>query len=180
MNEMTTFAAKPTQLLGRVPRRAWRWAFRLVAVALIVPALLQWIIAYIVGNDARILPPQLLAAKSLLIVTAHPDDECLFFSPSILGVLDRNKAITGSLLVMSTGELRWLLQILQCFSMLADSGAQATIMDLVKQESRSFRGLARLWAFIPRDASPWTILSCKTTPESGGIPISSKALCVIT
>ncbi|KAK3302666.1 putative deacetylase LmbE-like domain-containing protein [Chaetomium strumarium] len=97
------FAAKPTQLLGRVPRRAWRWTFRFIVVAVILPVLLQWIIAYLVGSDARILPPQLLAAKNLLIVTAHPDDECLFFSPSILGVLDRNKAITGSLLVMSTG-----------------------------------------------------------------------------
>jgi N-acetylglucosaminylphosphatidylinositol deacetylase len=37
-------------------------------------------------------------------VTAHPDDECLFFSPSILGVLDRNRDITGGLLVMSTGK----------------------------------------------------------------------------
>ncbi|KAK4238976.1 hypothetical protein C8A03DRAFT_14601 [Achaetomium macrosporum] len=97
------FAAKPTQMLGRVPRRAWRWIFRFTVVALVVPVLLQWVIAYIVGSDARILSPQLLAAKNLLIVTAHPDDECLFFSPSILGVLDRNKAITGGLLVMSTG-----------------------------------------------------------------------------
>ena len=46
---------------------------------------------------------QLLAAKNLLIVTAHPDDECLFFAPSILGVLDRNRGITGGLLAMSTG-----------------------------------------------------------------------------
>jgi N-acetylglucosaminylphosphatidylinositol deacetylase len=97
-------AAKLTQLLGRVPRRAWRWVFRVTLVALLVPVLLQWVIAYLVGSDARILPPQLLGAKNLLIVTAHPDDECLFFSPSILGVLDRNRAVTGGLLVMSTGE----------------------------------------------------------------------------
>ncbi|SPQ22994.1 639a7789-5f66-48dc-94c0-d87af1cab84a [Thermothielavioides terrestris] len=96
-------AAKPSQLIGRVPRRAWRWIIRVALLALLVPVLLQWVIAYIVGSDARILPPQLLAAKNLLIVTAHPDDECLFFSPSILGVLDRNRAITGGLLVMSTG-----------------------------------------------------------------------------
>ncbi|KAL2128274.1 hypothetical protein VTI74DRAFT_9423 [Chaetomium olivicolor] len=99
-------AAKPKQfkqMLGRVPRRAWRWILRVTVVALLVPVLLQWLIAYVVGSDARILPPQLLAAKNLLIVTAHPDDECLFFSPSILGVLDRNRDITGGLLVMSTG-----------------------------------------------------------------------------
>jgi len=100
---MMRLAAKPGQVLSRVPRRAWRWIFRVAVVALLLPVLLQWVIAYLVGSDARILPPQLLAAKNLLIVTAHPDDECLFFSPSILGVLDRNRDITGGLLVMSTG-----------------------------------------------------------------------------
>jgi N-acetylglucosaminylphosphatidylinositol deacetylase len=72
-------------------------------VALLVPILLQCVIAYLVGSDARILPPQLLAAKNLLVVTAHPDDECLFFAPSILGTLNRNRDIKGALLVMSTG-----------------------------------------------------------------------------
>ncbi|KAK4450948.1 hypothetical protein QBC34DRAFT_60813 [Podospora aff. communis PSN243] len=95
--------AKPALLLSRVPRRAWRWLFRVALIALLLPLFLQWIIAYIVGGDARILPPQLLAARNLLIVTAHPDDECLFFAPSILGVLDRNRDMTGGLLVMSTG-----------------------------------------------------------------------------
>jgi len=94
-----------TLLLGRVPvsRRAWRWLGRAALLALVVPLVLQWTVAYLVGSDARILPPQLLTAKNLLIVTAHPDDECLFFAPSILGVLDRNRDVTGGLLVMSTG-----------------------------------------------------------------------------
>lgn len=100
---MLQLAAKPALLLSRVPRRAWRWLFRAALLAVLVPLLLQWVVAYLVGSDARILPPQLLSAQNLLIVTAHPDDECLFFSPSILGVLDRNKAMTGGLLVMSTG-----------------------------------------------------------------------------
>lgn len=96
-------AAKPAQWLSRVPRRAWRWIVRVTLVAFLVPVLLQWAIAYVVGSDARILPPQLLAAKNLLVVTAHPDDECLFFSPSILGTLGRNRDIMGALLVISTG-----------------------------------------------------------------------------
>ncbi|KAK1833542.1 hypothetical protein QBC39DRAFT_345458 [Podospora conica] len=100
---MLKLAATPSQLLALVPRRAWRWMLRGAVAAVVVPLLLLWVLAYIVGSDARILPPQLLAAKNLLIVTAHPDDECLFFSPSILGILDRNKAVTGGLLVMSTG-----------------------------------------------------------------------------
>jgi len=97
------FAAKPPPLLSSVPRRAWRWIVRVAVLALVVPMVLQWVVAYVVGRDARILPPELLASRNLLIVTAHPDDECLFFSPSILGVLDRNRQTTGSLLVMSTG-----------------------------------------------------------------------------
>lgn len=96
-------APTPSQLIALVPRRAWRWMLRGAVVAMVLPVLLQWLVAYVVGSDARILPPQLLAAKNLLIVTAHPDDECLFFAPSILGVLDRNRAVTGGLLVMSTG-----------------------------------------------------------------------------
>jgi N-acetylglucosaminylphosphatidylinositol deacetylase len=91
------------KLPHQVPRRAWRWVRRVTVVALLVPILLQCVIAYLVGSDARILPPQLLAAKNLLVVTAHPDDECLFFAPSILGTLNRNRDIKGALLVMSTG-----------------------------------------------------------------------------
>ncbi|KAL1838454.1 hypothetical protein VTJ49DRAFT_2651 [Mycothermus thermophilus] len=94
----------PAQLISRVPRRAWRWFLRAAVAAALFPVLLQCVIAYLVGSDARILPPQLQTAKNLLVVTAHPDDECLFFSPSILGVLDRRKReMTGGLLVMSTG-----------------------------------------------------------------------------
>ncbi|EHK19719.1 N-acetylglucosaminyl-phosphatidylinositol de-N-acetylase, a glycan bosynthesis protein [Trichoderma virens Gv29-8] len=80
-----------------------RTLLRVALVILIVPLVLQWFLAYIVGSDARLLPPELLQSKNLLVVTAHPDDECLFFSPTILGILDRNHAINGGLLVMSTG-----------------------------------------------------------------------------
>jgi N-acetylglucosaminylphosphatidylinositol deacetylase len=80
-----------------------RWLIRVGLILFLFPLFLQWVLAYILGSDARLLPPELLKAKNLLIVTAHPDDECLFFSPSILGVLDRNKNIKGGLVVMSTG-----------------------------------------------------------------------------
>ncbi|KAK3358002.1 putative deacetylase LmbE-like domain-containing protein [Lasiosphaeria hispida] len=104
---MLQLTAKPmarlVQSLSKVPRRVWRWVIRLAVLAIVAPLLLQWLIAYLVGSDARLLPPQLLSAKNLLIVTAHPDDECLFFAPSILGVLDRNREVVGGLLVMSKG-----------------------------------------------------------------------------
>jgi N-acetylglucosaminylphosphatidylinositol deacetylase len=85
-------------------RRPARWVLRIGVILLVLPLFLQWLVAYVVGSDARLLPAELQNAKNLLIVTAHPDDECLFFAPSILGVLDRNHEVRGSLLVMSTGE----------------------------------------------------------------------------
>ena len=64
------------------------------------------------AKDARLLPPALRQAKNLLIVTAHPDDECLFFAPSILGVLGRNPDTVGALLVISTGQWSLMYQVL--------------------------------------------------------------------
>jgi len=87
----------------RMPRKVLRLLPRVLLVILIAPLLLQILIAYIIGDDARLLPPALQRAQNLLIVTAHPDDECLFFAPSILGVLDRNPDTVGGLLVLSTG-----------------------------------------------------------------------------
>ncbi len=88
----------------RASKRLWRWALRILPIVVLVPLILQWVLAYLLGSDARLLPIELQGAKNLLIVTAHPDDECLFFSPSILGVLDRNHHINGGLIVMSTGK----------------------------------------------------------------------------
>jgi len=97
---------RPTasRLITRLSRRPARWIIRIALILLVLPLFLQWLVAYVVGSDARLLPSSLQGAKNLLIVTAHPDDECLFFAPSILGVLDRNHGVRGSLLVMSTGE----------------------------------------------------------------------------
>ncbi|OBT50408.1 hypothetical protein VE04_08251 [Pseudogymnoascus sp. 24MN13] len=96
---------RPTasRLISRLSRHAWRWIIRIAPILLVLPLFLQWLIGYLVGSDARLLPSSLQGAKNLLIVTAHPDDECLFFAPSILGVLDRNHDVRGGLLVMSTG-----------------------------------------------------------------------------
>jgi N-acetylglucosaminylphosphatidylinositol deacetylase len=93
-----------SKLISRVSRRTWRLLFRLSLLFLLIPLLFQLLLAYIVGKDARLLPSTLQQAQNLLIVTAHPDDECLFFAPSILGVLDGNEGIVGGLLVLSTGK----------------------------------------------------------------------------
>src|SRR4051812_44050666 len=91
--------------LAWIPRRKIRrMLLRLMILVFVTPFFLQILLAYVVGSDFRLLPAELQQAKNLLIVTAHPDDECLFFAPSILGVLDRNPKTMGSLLVISTGE----------------------------------------------------------------------------
>ena len=84
--------------------------FRGLAIVILVPLLLQIIVAYWIATDPRILPSTLQEARNVLIVTAHPDDECLFFGPAILGVLETGKkekvgeeAKQGALLVLSTG-----------------------------------------------------------------------------
>ncbi|CAK7217683.1 hypothetical protein SBRCBS47491_003253 [Sporothrix bragantina] len=93
----------PLRFSVSLSRRAWRRLVQIALIALTIPLVLQWTIAYLVGSDVRLLPQELQGAKNLLVVTAHPDDECLFFAPSILGVLDRNRGVHGSLISMSTG-----------------------------------------------------------------------------
>ncbi|KAH8665284.1 putative deacetylase LmbE-like domain-containing protein [Tricladium varicosporioides] len=87
-----------------LPRRVLRFLPRLILSISLAPLILQILLAYVIGSDFRLLPAELQHAKNLLIVTAHPDDECLFFAPSVLGVLDRNSGDkVGGLVVMSTG-----------------------------------------------------------------------------
>jgi N-acetylglucosaminylphosphatidylinositol deacetylase len=104
-NHVTSFSK------SKVVRRYINLLLRILTFTLILSILLQFILAYIVAKDPRILPPALRRAKNLLIVTAHPDDECLFFAPAILGVLDGNPDTKGGLLVLSSGPLPIFLSI---------------------------------------------------------------------
>jgi N-acetylglucosaminylphosphatidylinositol deacetylase len=101
---MTTISRLVAVIRARGVRRLL--LSRVLPIVLVVPLVLQILLADIVGKDPRLFPPALRQAKSLLVVTAHPDDECLFFSPAILGVLSGNPEIAGGLVVLSTGELR--------------------------------------------------------------------------
>ncbi len=96
-NHVTSFTK------SKAVRRYLNLLLRVLTSLLIISILLQYVLAYIVAKDPRILPPTLRRAKNLLIVTAHPDDECLFFSPAILGVLDGNPDTRGGLIVLSSG-----------------------------------------------------------------------------
>ncbi|GKT59439.1 glycosyltransferase family 32 protein [Colletotrichum tofieldiae] len=65
--------------------RRRRAIIRIVIAALMIPVFLQWALAYLLGSGSWVLPHELQHADSILVVTAHPDDECLFFAPTILG-----------------------------------------------------------------------------------------------
>jgi N-acetylglucosaminylphosphatidylinositol deacetylase len=54
-----------------------------------------------IKNLQSFIPMEIENSKNFLIVVAHPDDECLFFSPTIIALTLRNKL--GHILVLSTG-----------------------------------------------------------------------------
>ena len=72
--------------------------FTLAFFPLVVWFVLGWMLA---GHPA-FFPATLQDSKSTLLVVAHPDDECLFFSPSVLWASTRAHAAT-SILVLSSG-----------------------------------------------------------------------------
>jgi N-acetylglucosaminylphosphatidylinositol deacetylase len=69
---------------------------------LVVPAILYIVLAYMVAGDPRLLPLAIRDARSVLLVVAHPDDECLFFGPSILNAWG-DRRVGRALLVLSSG-----------------------------------------------------------------------------
>ncbi|KAF9892980.1 hypothetical protein FE257_000572 [Aspergillus nanangensis] len=93
-------------------RKAWKkplsTLFTLViSLGLIVPVVLYHLLAYRLANDPRLVPESFRHAKNILLVTAHPDDETLFFSPSIL-YRSEDPSVTRALLVLSLGDYRGL------------------------------------------------------------------------
>lgn len=59
-----------------------------------------------IGQLQAFIPNGIVHSKRFLLIVAHPDDECLFFSPTILALISRNKL--AHLLVLSTGNSRGL------------------------------------------------------------------------
>ncbi|EFP93400.2 N-acetylglucosaminylphosphatidylinositol deacetylase [Puccinia graminis f. sp. tritici CRL 75-36-700-3] len=83
--------------------RKHRTKFRLLVVFLTLWPLLCWTGIFLLFSDhPALFPSSLRGSKSTLFVVAHPDDECLFFAPSILATVQRAKS-HGALLVMSSG-----------------------------------------------------------------------------
>ncbi|KAF7168863.1 hypothetical protein CNMCM6106_003878 [Aspergillus hiratsukae] len=92
------------QLLGRKCRRrklAWI-ASSVFFIAALAALCLYVLLAYYLANDPRLVPVAFQHAQSILFVTAHPDDETLFFSPSITYRRD-DPHVRRGLLVISSG-----------------------------------------------------------------------------
>ncbi|CAF1033721.1 unnamed protein product [Rotaria sordida] len=74
----------------------------IIRFLLLIPlSIYLFIILTPIKNIQSFIPNQLEKTKNFLIIVAHPDDECLFFSPTILGLIYRQKV--GHILVFSTG-----------------------------------------------------------------------------
>jgi len=63
--------------------------------------ILYFILAYLLPGSPALIPASLLFASRPLLVVAHPDDESLFFGPTILS-LTQKKSLT--ILVLSCGK----------------------------------------------------------------------------
>ncbi|KAE8395934.1 hypothetical protein ETB97_010228 [Aspergillus alliaceus] len=94
-------------VVRRFGRKVQGQSFRRLAVSLSFGIIattftLYIVLAYYLANDPRLVPTAFQQARSFLLVTAHPDDETLFFSPSITYGRE-NPDVKRSLLVISSG-----------------------------------------------------------------------------
>lgn len=78
--------------------------FRFLAILFVVwPTLLYLFLAYVVPGSPALVPASLLASKKPLLVTAHPDDESLFFGPTLLNLIKYGNPKELRILVFSAG-----------------------------------------------------------------------------
>ncbi|KAF7171729.1 hypothetical protein CNMCM5623_004027 [Aspergillus felis] len=92
------------QRLGRQGqrRKLVRIASSLFFIVALTALCLYVLLGYYLANDPRLVPVAFQHAKSILFVTAHPDDETLFFSPSITYRRD-DPQVKRALLAISSG-----------------------------------------------------------------------------
>jgi N-acetylglucosaminylphosphatidylinositol deacetylase len=99
---MVTLLGFARHLGRRASRRKSSLLFLFFTSLLVLPVILYFLLAYFVAGDPRLLPLAFRDARSVLLVVAHPDDECLFFGPSILNAWG-NPNVGRALLVLSSG-----------------------------------------------------------------------------
>ncbi|KAL1970285.1 hypothetical protein VTN77DRAFT_5445 [Rasamsonia byssochlamydoides] len=86
----------------RASRKKSSIALALVVIFFLIPLVLYFLLAYTLAGDPRLVPHAIRNARNVLLITAHPDDECLFFSPSILHAWG-NPHVNRAILVLSSG-----------------------------------------------------------------------------
>lgn len=86
----------------RVVRRKVSIASTLFVVCFCLPLVLYVLLGSYLANDPRLVPHAIRNARNVLLITAHPDDECLFFSPSILQSWGKPN-VNRHILVLSSG-----------------------------------------------------------------------------
>jgi N-acetylglucosaminylphosphatidylinositol deacetylase len=85
-----------SRLIRRIP------FLSIIRYIIFIPLFIYFLIILTpIKNIQSFIPMEIENIKNFVIVVAHPDDECLFFSPTILGLISRGK--TGHILVLSTG-----------------------------------------------------------------------------
>lgn len=91
---------KMNKIFQRLIRRI---SFSLIIRCLILIPIIIYLFIIItpIKNIQSFIPMEIKNSKKFLIVVAHPDDECLFFSPTIIGLTSRKKQ--GHLIVLSNG-----------------------------------------------------------------------------
>lgn len=105
--------AQPKRLLAltcqfyssRLRRRRFAILRFLLLFLLLWSCFLYLVLAYVVPATPALVPVSLLIATRPLLVVAHPDDESLFFGPTILS-LTREEDKSMSILVLSSGTSR--------------------------------------------------------------------------
>jgi N-acetylglucosaminylphosphatidylinositol deacetylase len=103
----TAEKSRGSKLASLYPRIC-RHRSRLVRLALlffvVLPLVVHTLLAYVWPTRPIFFSPSLARARNILVTVAHPDDECLFFSPAVLALgqrIDRGSSI--SILVLSSG-----------------------------------------------------------------------------
>ena len=74
----------------------------LLTIGLVIILTFCLIFYGLIANAKR---KEIKTARRVLLVTSHPDDECMFFGPTILS-LTKNPAVSLFLLCMSNGDYR--------------------------------------------------------------------------
>ncbi|CAF2967175.1 unnamed protein product [Rotaria sp. Silwood2] len=88
------------RIIKRLIRRI-SYSFIIRSILLIPLFIYLLLILTPIKNIRSFIPEEIKKTKNFLIFVAHPDDECLFFSPTILSLISNDKK--GHIVVISTG-----------------------------------------------------------------------------